>query len=123
MAHVLIVDDNLVIVELLAGLLETAGHVVIRVGDPAELLNIHDPHWHGADVLLCDLMMPTPGIRIVKTAELHFPDIYRLVLTALSSATSDLFAEATQHAHRVLRKPEDVSLVVELITAWGAKGG
>ena len=56
MAHILVVDDESVIREILVTLLEMQGHEVTEAGSGAEALATFDEDTH--DLVISDIMMP-----------------------------------------------------------------
>lgn len=116
MSRVLIVDDNDVIAKLLARSLSDAGHETVQVsGHPEELINPSSELWLGADVLVCDLRMPTlSGYELLAVALTYFPNIRRIVFTGLSPYDTEV-TDAAKLADRVLFKPADALRVAEVV--------
>src|SRR5688500_10800558 len=112
-AHVLVVDDEPPMRQVLAALLENAGYAVSRAADGREALGLvraQDP-----DLVLTDLRMPgMPGDELLAALRRDFPEIPVVVLTA--HGTIDLAVDAMRRgAHDFLTKPFDKQRVLECI--------
>lgn len=116
MSKVLIVDDSDVIARLLHRSLEMAGHEVVEVtADAPALLNPSNPLWCDADVLVCDLHMPTVnGLELLAVAHTYHPRLHLIVFTGLSEFDADVQAAAA-FADRILYKPNDVLRIASAV--------
>jgi two-component system, OmpR family, alkaline phosphatase synthesis response regulator PhoP len=78
--HVLVVDDELPIVELVRGYLRHEGWEVLTVADgPAAIAAVRE---HAPDVVVLDLMLPgLDGVEVCRQLR-TFSDVYVIMLTA-----------------------------------------
>ncbi len=74
MARILVIDDQPLIREVLRRVLESAGHGVKEAGDGEEGLRAY--HEHPADLVLCDIFMPTKGgLETIRVLRQDFPAV------------------------------------------------
>ena len=112
-ARILLVDDDDTVRELLAGELEAAGFVVLRVSRGQDALGVL--HAAGAaataapvDVLLCDLSMPEMnGLDVIRGARALWPDLPAILVTGY--ATDHAVNPEDDLAFVLLRKPVTIA--------------
>jgi PAS domain S-box-containing protein len=122
-AHVLLADDEPLVREALAALLNDAGCTVQTVASGDALI---ETLLGGAtvDVIMTDLMMPgLSGTSLVRTLEATRPGCPLLIVTGFTG--DDVSAALTGiSSHRLLRKPfsrrELIGALYELLPATGA---
>ena len=119
-AHVLVVDDEPGMRQVLAAILENAGHATSRASngrEALELVRAQDP-----DVVITDLRMPElSGEHLLAEMRRSFPEIPVIVLTA--HGTIDLAVDAMrQGAHDFLTKPFDKERVLQTVQAALSQG-
>ena len=119
-AHVLVVDDEPGMRQVLAAILENAGYATSRAAhgrEALELVRAQDP-----DLVITDLRMPElSGDELLTEMRASFPEIPVIVLTA--HGTIDLAVEAMRRgAHDFLTKPFDKERVLATVQAALAQG-
>lgn len=128
--RVLLVEDNLLNMEIAAGLLETMNIVVERAEDGSvavEAVRSHEPGYY--DLVFMDIQMPVmdgyEAMRTIRATEGR-PDLAELPLVALSA---NAFIEDVQNAKNAgandhLAKPIDIHLLARVIHTFtdGDKG-
>ena len=111
-AHILIVDDDPAIRELLRRITERAGFTAHTAGDGMEALALLDQHRYA--VLLLDLMMPRVNgyevVEALKTAA-HRPTV--VIVSAMAGLSTRQLD--TNIVHSVVHKPFDVEMVSQLL--------
>lgn len=119
--RVLLVEDNLLNMEIAAGLLETMNIVVERAEDGSvavEAVRNHEPGYY--DLVFMDIQMPVmdgyEAMRTIRSTE-NRPDLADLPLIALSA---NAFIEDVQNAKNAgandhLAKPIDIHLLARVI--------
>lgn len=113
MAHVLIVDDEPSIREMLTLLLSGRGYDISTAADGKEgLAHLRSQHF---DVLLCDIRMPAlDGMSLAHIMVEEQPDLAIIMMTAF--ATLESVREATQiKVFDYLAKPIDIQKVMDTI--------
>jgi two-component system response regulator ResD len=103
MAHVLVVDDDATLAEVVAGYLERAGHLVRHVADgPAALAAVDAKR---PDLVVLDLMLPgVSGLEVCRRLRVTHGDLPVVMLTALNEA-EDRIAGLEIGADDYLSKP------------------
>jgi two-component system, OmpR family, response regulator ResD len=103
MAHVVVVEDDATLAEVVAGYLERAGYVVLCVSDgPAALAAVDAKH---PDLVVLDLMLPgLPGLEVCRRLRVTHADLPVIMLTALNEA-EDRIAGLEVGADDYLAKP------------------
>ena len=113
-AHVLLVDDDSAVREILADHLEESGFAVLTAASGVEALALIEG-GERVDVLVCDLSMPKlNGVETIRQARALRPDLPCLLLTGYVGERAALSAEG---AFSVIRKPVKGEALAELITA------
>jgi DNA-binding NtrC family response regulator len=112
--HVLIVDDDETLRDLLARELSRSGHRVRQAADAAQaLVRLAEEE---PDVVLLDLMLPDrPGIEVLRQLRAERPTVEVVVLTAHGTIDTAL-AAMKLGAHDYLRKPchlQELELTLE----------
>lgn len=115
MPSVLVVDDEPTIRALVARIVERAGFEVEVARDGADAIGKLEQHPY--DVLVVDLMMPVlDGYAVVDWVKEHAdPKPAVIVISAADSAALRRFDGAVVHS--IIRKPFDVEVLSDLITA------
>jgi CheY-like chemotaxis protein len=87
-ARVLLVDDDLTILDLLAGLLEQANHKAWRAGNARDAMAIINGPGH-FDLAIIDLVLKdTPGIELIKQLRQRFPSLPVVAISGYISPES-----------------------------------
>ena len=119
--RILLVEDNLLNMEIAAGLLETMNIVVERAEDGSvavEAIRNHEPGYY--DLIFMDIQMPVmdgyTAMRTIRTME-DRPDLAEIPIVALSA---NAFIEDVQNAKNAganehLAKPIDIHLLARVI--------
>lgn len=100
--HILLVDDDESIRQIISEFLEQRDHTVTSVPDGLKALLFLDEH---IDVLIADIQMPgISGIDLLRTVRGRFPNLPVILLTA--HGTLDTALEALRHrVYDYLQKP------------------
>jgi DNA-binding NarL/FixJ family response regulator len=121
--RVVLADDEVLMREGLAGLLERSGFEVVgQCGDASELIDLVRELW--PDLVIVDIRMPpthtTEGLEAAEAIREEFPDIALVVLSAhvqverarrrCSRAASGVACGRTCPAHRRSRRGRNTSL-------------
>jgi CheY-like chemotaxis protein len=81
MAHVLVVDDDLTILQVAKVILERSGFTTVRADNGPEALTLLQTH--DIDVLLTDMAMPgMSGGELIEEARSRYPDLPVCCMTA-----------------------------------------
>ncbi len=104
-ARILVVDDELVIRESLAGWLRRDGFLVDTVPSGEDALALLKKQ--GFDIMLLDIQLDgINGMEVLSHVKEHYPDIDVIMITAYGSIPSAVQAMKS-HAHDYLLKPFD----------------
>ena len=104
-ARILVVDDELVIRESLAGWLKRDGFLVDTVPSGEDALALLKKQ--GFDIMLLDIQLDgISGMEVLSHVKEHYPDIDVIMITAYGSIPSAVQAMKS-HAHDYLLKPFD----------------
>lgn len=123
-AHLLVVDDELIVRELVAAHFRSRGHQVTVAGDGAEALRALDASR--TDVLIADLEMPQmDGWALLAETQKRAPLVRTIILTghaSLAFATATLeagaFAFVTKPLDDLAPLEEQVDLALRVIGCW-----
>ncbi len=115
---ILVVDDELIIRESLAGWLERDGHYVKTAASGEDALEIIKSQ--NFDIMLLDIRMDgISGMDVLKHVKEHYPDIDVIMVTAFGSIPSAVQAMKS-HAFDYLLKPFDpneLGVVIEKLVS------
>lgn len=102
MAHLLLIDDDEPLRELLAFALTAAGHTVTQAGDGRQALA--DP---AIDLVITDLVMPrSEGLEVITRLRRHRPSVPVIAISGAPTNSQLYLKMAAQlGAHRALPKP------------------
>jgi CheY-like chemotaxis protein len=113
--HVLLVDDDEVIVRVLGRVLESAGYVVLRATTPPQALALAErtpPH-----VALLDLSYPHGnGVDLAKALRALYADLPMLLMTGRPFLLLER-PDGAEYFRQVLRKPLELRELREAISA------
>ena len=110
---ILVVDDELDILNLIAGALESHGHQVLVSQNGAEALQILDSHPTPIDLLLTDITMPgMGGVALSEKVKRNHPSIRIVYMTG--SADPELI----RRAQPLLLKPFEMGWLAEQLDAF-----
>ncbi len=119
--RILIVDDEEIVRESLAGWLEKDGHTIGTAPDgPSALAEMAAHPW---SILLVDLKMPgIDGLEVLRRVKETWPDTAVLLMTAYATVDTAVKAMKLGAFDYIVKPfdPEEVSLVVEKIVAQQA---
>jgi DNA-binding NarL/FixJ family response regulator len=124
--RVALADDNVLLRESLASLLERRGFAVVgQAGDAAGLMEI--VREHRPDLVMVDIRMPpehaTEGLEAARVIRAEFPDIAILVLSAHVEVEEALDLVAAGHRTGYLLKDRVTDVGNFLATLRGIVGG
>lgn len=112
MKHILLMDDETSIVQLLTRLLQRSDYKVTVALDGKEGMELYrnDP----ADLVIVDIFMPEmDGLEVIRQLKAEFPDVH---LIAISGAPKNLLHEAKElGANQILRKPFNLDVLLQAI--------
>ncbi|MEC9399421.1 MAG: sigma-54 dependent transcriptional regulator, partial [Myxococcota bacterium] len=121
-AHILLVEDDESVREVLAMNLEDFGFQVEQYSDGSEAVQAYNPEVH--DLVLTDLRMPgISGLEVLDKLKERDPDALVLVLTAYGGAKNSLEAMRRGAFHYVEKPVNTLSLVQELDRALAHRQG
>lgn len=115
--HVLVVDDDLAIRDMLVSLLEDEGHHAVGVADGQEALDYLQADAERPDLILLDLMMPRVdgwAFYAAQQADKKLAQIKVIVLSARPDAARQV---ARLGDVTFLGKPIDLNQLLSLIDA------
>jgi signal transduction histidine kinase/CheY-like chemotaxis protein len=117
-ARVLVVDDDAIVREVLAGAMEELGYRVFRAGDGLQALAQIDG-GAALDLLISDFAMPgMNGLTLIQEARQRQPDLPVLLLTGYADTHVRLAVEDARSRNTVLlRKPVTGPALAERVTA------
>lgn len=113
-AHILVVDDDKIIADILRDFLSGSGKSVDVCHDGLDAIKkMEEFHY---DLILVDLMMPkVGGIDVLKYAKTTNPDVIVIIITGYASVESAIDA-IREGAYDYIRKPcklEEIKIVVD----------
>jgi signal transduction histidine kinase len=116
--RVLVVDDEPIVREVLADLLEAAGYAVLPAPGGAEALAMLEA-GEAVDLLLTDLSMPgMGGVALIEAAQARRPSLPAILLTGYAGDGASLAVSgALSGAYSLLRKPVEGAVLIERIEA------
>jgi len=121
-AHILLVEDDESLREVLAMNLEDFGFQVEQYSDGSEAVQAYNPEVH--DLVLTDLRMPgISGLEVLDKLKERDPDALVLVLTAYGGAKNSLEAMRRGAFHYVEKPVNTLSLVQEIDRALAHREG
>jgi len=122
-AHILLVEDDASLREVLAMNLEDAGFTIDQVEHGAEAIARYDPACH--ELVLTDLRMPggKSGLDVLEHVKGCDPEAVVLVLTAFGGAKHSLEAMSRGAFHYVEKPVNTTSLIQEIERALHHKRG
>ena len=117
MSHILIIDDDILICQLLRRILEQLGHRVTDAQDGRKGLNAFqaDP----AELVITDLIMPgMEGIETIMEMKRRFPGTKIIAMSGggVGSGSDYLQMARKFGAHQILNKPFSVPMLTDLVT-------
>ncbi|HMP82403.1 MAG TPA: ATP-binding protein, partial [Verrucomicrobiota bacterium] len=119
---ILVVDDELAILEIVRGTLQSFNYRVLSARNGAEAVSLHQRHRGEIRAVLMDMMMPVmDGVTAVQTILKASPGIKIIGASGLESET--VLKKATRvNTHAFLRKPYSVeNLLITLNTVLSGK--
>ena len=115
MAHILVVDDEAPIREVLEGMLEILGHQVTLAGNGIEALACFDDGTY--DLVLSDVMMPDMnGFDLLAELQLRTQGRVPVVILSSHDDPDDVEAAIFAGAFDYLCKPFDPKRVAQVLT-------
>jgi CheY-like chemotaxis protein len=117
-ARVLVVDDDAMVLEVLAGQLRAEGCAVTAAASGAEALRLLD-EGTAVDVLVTDLSMPgMDGVTLISQARARHPDLPSLVLTGYApEGNAAIAGRVTEGMFTLLRKPVTSAQLMARVSA------
>jgi len=119
---ILIVDDELIMRESLAGWLERDGHEVIKTASGEEALEIlKDTRF---DILLVDIKMEgMSGLDVLKKVKESDPEVSVVMITAYGSISTAIEAMKNGAYDYLLKpfEPDELGVLIEKITTYQAQ--
>jgi DNA-binding NtrC family response regulator len=110
--HILLVDDDNEIRQIICEFLENRNHTVTAVPDGLKALLYLDDH---IDVIITDIQMPgISGIDLLRTTRERFPDLPVILITAHSSFETAI-AALRDKAYDYLQKPLKLRELLDII--------
>ena len=119
MAKIVVMDDEASVRNVLEIALKRAGHEVITYEDAAPALA--EVNWDEIDLVLTDLVMPTPGDQFVLILQQEDVDVPVMVLSAhLTDARVEYLRELG--VTRIMEKPFEIKALLESVREMLEKG-
>jgi CheY-like chemotaxis protein len=107
---ILIVDDEVQVLALVAELLRTQGYAVMSTWDPEEALRIARAHTGSIHLLLSDLVMPgLTGPELAREIRAIHPDMKVLFMSAYSLETAEDYNVRLTPGEPFLGKPFSIA--------------
>jgi CheY-like chemotaxis protein len=107
---ILIVDDEVQVLALVAELLRTQGYAVMSTWDPEEALRIARAHTGSIHLLLSDLVMPgLTGPELASEIRAIHPDVKVLFMSAYSIETAEDYNVRLTPGEPFLGKPFSIA--------------
>jgi CheY-like chemotaxis protein len=107
---ILIVDDEVQVLALVAELLKTQGYTVMSTWDPEEALKLARAHTGPIHLLLSDLVMPAlTGQELATEIRAIHPDIKVLFMSAYSIETAEDYNVRLAPGEPFLGKPFSIA--------------
>lgn len=113
MAHILIVDDDLDLLDVYTALLELQGHRVTAVSSGNATFGVVQSD--APDLVLLDMGLPDlHGLEVHRQLQAIAPEVPVLVLTGTEALIPDLKAAGIEFRIKPVAKEELISLVAKL---------
>lgn len=115
MAIVMIIDDEDVLLEMVAAVIEDLGHTPLTAANGQEALHILAKQKEPPKLIISDVMMPRMnGIEMVRILKAH--DQWRTIPVVLMSAAGP---PASDHlAEQFIHKPFDLDAISDLVDQY-----
>ena len=114
MAHIMVMDDDASVRDVIGEALKRDGHEVQAFEDAAPALDEVD--FDGVDLVVSDLVMPTPGDQFMLVLQHDGFEVPVIIVSAnLNEERKDYLKELGAEA--VLEKPFDVRELLEIVKA------
>lgn len=115
-ARVLLVDDDEIVRQVTAELMEASGFAVLSVASAAAALAVVGGDA-AVDVLVSDLSMPEmDGVSLIKEVQRRRPGLPAILLTGLATNAAEIAAGGTGGGFSLLRKPVQGHQLVDLVS-------
>ncbi|HTL66593.1 MAG TPA: response regulator [Lacunisphaera sp.] len=117
MAHILVIDDDALLREVLRLGLERFGHQVSEARDGRSGLAVQQAR--PVDLVITDILMPgMEGLETILELRRHYPQVKIIAISGggLGRAGDYLTMAAKFGAHRVVSKPFSMTRLAELVT-------
>ena len=112
MKHILVIDDEIIIIQLLTRLLQRSDYKVTVALDGKEGVELY--RKEPADLVIVDIFMSEmDGLEVIRQLRAEFPDVH---IIAISGAPKNLLPEAEKlGANQVLRKPFNLDVFIRAV--------
>src|SRR5947209_19047930 len=105
MSTVLVIDDDVVFLDAVHGMLDSAGYKVLRANDGPSAIQLLEEHRELIDLAIVDLALPgTNGFEIIGSVARRANSI-KLIATTAVYRDSHLEMAGALGAHAAIRKP------------------
>ena len=119
MAKIVVMDDEAAVRNVISIALKREGHEVIAYEDAAPALE--EVNWDEIDLVLTDLVMPTPGDQFVLILQQEEVDVPVMVLSAhLTDARVEYLRELG--VTRIMEKPFEIKTLLESVREMLERG-
>jgi DNA-binding NtrC family response regulator len=115
MAHILIIDDDQPIRQVLGSILKTAGHTVAEAADGAKALSLLQTEMF--DVIITDIVMPErDGLEVIMNSQRGTKRTPIIAMTGVP-IDSAMYLRTASHlgASRTIQKPFGAEQVLALV--------
>ena len=112
MATVLVIEDEAIVRQSIADVLEHTGYEVLSYSDAEPALE--DVDFEDVDLIITDLAMPTRGEEAIYTLRSSGIEVPIVILSGMVKDRDDIPLQ-TIGANRILSKPFDIKILLDTV--------
>jgi two-component system response regulator HydG len=120
MALIVVIDDDAAHRELVRSALESRGHEIVEFPDAIPALNSSD--LPRADVIITDLLMPSPGEKLIRHVS-EWTDPVPVVVMSAYVTPEEWDSVGELGAACFVQKPLDLAELTATVERYAAAGG
>ncbi len=124
MPRILVIDDDRVVRELAARILQLHGHTVDLAGDGNQ--GLAAIRAHAPDLVVTDMEMPgKDGVEVIEILAKDLPDLPIIAMSGATQSAQYLYLASYLGAERLLNKPFTADVLIAAVDAvlQGPKSG
>lgn len=119
-ATILLAEHSQALREMIAEMLESAGHTVLAARSPAEAVRIAQQHSGPIDLLLTDVVMPgMRGPELAETLRAIRPGLKALLMSGYTQPTADADGPRVVNADFIQKPFSEAVLLAKVSEALG----